>query len=165
MQTYQIIRYTRSVKQIGKYKFLLLSSLLLAAAASADTLPYATDNGTIDRYDPVPYFTDGKAQRGSPEITVDWTGATWRFTSVEHRDAFVENPEKYAPQYGGYCAFGLAHGSDVPTNLKAWTIWEGKLNLKTIEEVTATWRYNPHKLIERADLKWAALNAPKNETE
>ncbi len=143
-----------------RHKALLLLSFLVAATSgAADTLQYTTENGAIDGYDPVSYFTNDQAERGSPDITTAWNGAVWRFTTEEHRDAFTENPQKYAPRYGGFCALGMAHGGDVPTNPEAWTIWEGKLFLNMIKEVSITWRYTPDKLIERADLKWEALNS------
>ena len=133
--------------------------LLLTTRSGADTLQYTTENGAIDGYDPVSYFTGGGAERGSPDITSQWNGATWRFASTEHRDLFAEDPEQYAPQFGGFCALGMAHGGDVPTNPEAWTIWQGKLYLNMIKEVSITWRYNPDKLVERAGIKWEALNA------
>jgi hypothetical protein len=139
-------------------KSLLLTFLLIAGNCMADTLQYATENGAIDGYDPVAYFTDGRAERGSAEITFDWNGANWRFTSEVHRELFAQDPGKYAPQYGGFCALGMAHGGDVPTKPTAWTIYEGKLYLNMIDEVTVTWRYNPDRLIKRADLKWKAMN-------
>ena len=145
--------------------FLPLLLLFTATAGATDTLQYATANGAIDGYDPVSYFTDDEAKRGSPDITAAWNGATWHFASVENRDAFTENPEKFAPQYGGFCALGMAHGGDVPTNPEAWTIWDGKLYLNMIKEVSITWRYNPDKLIERADLKWDAMNASEDDAE
>lgn len=142
-----------------RYKALLLLSFLIAATTSAaDTLQYSTENGAIDGYDPVSYFTNDQAERGSPDITTEWNGAVWRFTTTAHRNAFIEEPEKYAPQYGGFCALGMAHGGGVPTNPEAWTIWEGRLYLNMIKEVSITWRYAPDKLIERADLKWEAMN-------
>ena len=102
---------------MNRFKTIMLLSFLAAATSSvAETLQYATENGAIDGYDPVAYFTDGQAERGSPDITAEWNDAIWRFTSAEHRNAFTENPEKYAPQYGGFCALGMAHGGDVPTN-------------------------------------------------
>lgn len=142
---------------------LLLSILMVATSSGADTLQYVTKNGAIDGYDPVSYFTEGQAERGSPDITAEWNGAVWRFTSTAHHDAFAENPEQYVPQYGGFCALGMAHGGDVPTNPEAWTIWEGKLYLNMIKEVSITWRYNPNKLIERADKKWDAMNAEQGD--
>jgi hypothetical protein len=141
-------------------KAILTISLLLAATTSfADTLQYATENGAIDGFDPVSYFSENRPERGSSNITAEWNGAVWHFTTVEHRDIFLKEPEKYAPRYGGFCALGMAHGGDVPTNPEAWTIWEGKLYLNMIKEVSITWRYNPDKLIARADKKWEALNA------
>jgi YHS domain-containing protein len=125
---------------------------------AADTLQFSTENGAIDGYDPVSYFTDDRAERGTADLTAIWNGAVWHFTSNAHRELFTANPEKYAPQYGGYCALGMAHGGDVPTNPEAWTIHDGKLYLNMIKEVATTWRYNPDKLVKRADLKWKALN-------
>ncbi|MDH3531792.1 MAG: YHS domain protein [Gammaproteobacteria bacterium] len=106
---------------------LFVNLLAATTLGRAETLQYITENGAIDGYDPVAYFTANRAERGSPDITAMWNGAEWRFTSAAHRDAFVANPEKHAPQYGGFCALGMAHGGDVPTDPEAWTIWEGKL--------------------------------------
>jgi hypothetical protein len=83
-------------------KFLFLLAILLTAVPSvADTLQFATENGAIDGFDPVSYFSDARPERGDPGITANWNGVDWHFTSEQHRDAFVANPEKYAPQYGG----------------------------------------------------------------
>ena len=91
---------------------ILAVALCVAGAPTlADTLQYATENGAIDGYDPVAYFDDGQPERGSPDITATWNGAEWHFTIIEHRDAFVASPEKYAPQYGGYRAPCRAHSS------------------------------------------------------
>jgi hypothetical protein len=139
-------------------KALPLAFVLAFSNSTADTLQYSTENGAIDGYDPVSYFVEGRAERGSADITVEWNGAVWRFASDAHRSMFIEDPEKFAPQYGGYCALGMAHGGNVPTNPAAWTIHDGKLYLNMIEEVTITWRYNPDKLISRANLKWKARN-------
>ncbi len=145
---------------MSKCKAIFMISFLLAASTSAaDTLQYATKNGAIDGFDPVSYFSESRPERGSLDITAEWNGAVWHFTTVEHRDTFLQEPIRYAPQYGGFCALGMAHGGDVPTNPEAWTIWEGKLYRNMIQEVSITWRYNPDKLIERADEKWEAMNA------
>jgi YHS domain-containing protein len=115
-------------------KAILTISLLLAGTAGlADTLQYATENGAIDGFDPVSYFSENQAERGSSDITAEWNGAVWHFTTIKHRDTFLKDPQNYAPQYGGFCALGMAHGGDVPTNPEAWTIWEGKLYLNMYE--------------------------------
>lgn len=132
--------------------------LFAASIGTADTLQYSTENGAIDGYDPVSYFTDDRAERGLADITTEWNGAIWHFTSTAHRELFSKDPENYAPQYGGFCALGMAHGGDVPTNPEAWTIHKGKLYLNMIKDVSITWRYNPDRLIDRANLKWEVLN-------
>jgi YHS domain-containing protein len=140
-------------------KTLALALVLSFSNAMADSLLYSTENGAIDGYDPVSYFVEGAAERGAADITTEWNGAVWHFSSYAHRDMFIEDPEKFVPQYGGFCALGMAHGGAVPTNPEAWTIHDGKLYLNMIEEVTITWRYNPDKLIKRADLKWQTVNS------
>ena len=82
----------------------------------------------IKGYDPVAYFTENQAVQGSPEYAHKWLGATWYFASADHRDRFMRDPAKYAPQYGGYCADGVSFGT-VTTNVdpKAWRIIDGKL--------------------------------------
>lgn len=87
-------------------------------------------NTAIKGYDPVAYFTERQAMRGSENISHDWLGAKWLFANEAHRDLFAENPVKYAPQYGGHCADGVAYG-DVTRNIdpQAWRIIEGKLYL------------------------------------
>jgi hypothetical protein len=153
---------TQPGKTMNKNKtFLMLFFLLATATVNADTLQYATDQGALNGYDTVSYFTDSRPELGNPDITAEWNGVEWRFASQEHRDAFVANPQKYAPEYGGFCALGMAHGGDVPTNPEAWTIWKGKLYLNMIKEVRTTWLYNPDKLIERADQKWQEMNVAK----
>lgn len=87
-------------------------------------------NVAIKGYDPVAYFTESQAVKGSPEFSHQWLGATWHFSGAEHRDLFAASPISYAPQYGGHCADGLAYG-DMTTNIdpQAWRIIEGKLYL------------------------------------
>ena len=84
----------------------------------------------IKGYDPVAYFTQNDAVKGSEEFSYRWLGATWHFASAENRDLFASAPVKYAPQYGGHCADGVSFGT-VTTNIdpKAWRIIEGKLYL------------------------------------
>jgi YHS domain-containing protein len=82
----------------------------------------------IKGYDPVAYFVDGRAVEGNEQYSQRWLGATWHFASAEHRDLFVKDPSRYAPQYGGYCADGVSFGT-VTTNVdpRAWRIIDDKL--------------------------------------
>ena len=121
-----------------KSKFL---SPVFLAAAGIISLAAAANAGEVNTgyfgdvaikgYDPVAYFTDGKAVRGSEAISYDWLGATWRFSSDEHRRLFSTSPVSYAPQYGGLCAEGVAAHGEATVNIdpESWKIVDGKLYL------------------------------------
>jgi YHS domain-containing protein len=80
------------------------------------------NNVAIKGTDPVAYFTESQAMEGSEEFTYEWNGATWHFTSADNRDLFSANPEKYAPQYGGHCAWAAAQGYVADIDPTAWSI-------------------------------------------
>ena len=83
----------------------------------------------IEGYDPVAYFTEGKAMPGSPEHQTNWNEATWYFISEEHKAMFAENPEQYAPSHAGLCAVSMVVGSLVEPDPRVWKIMDGKLHL------------------------------------
>lgn len=83
----------------------------------------------IGGYDPVAYFTDQAPVEGSAANQVDWNGANWHFATARNAAKFLENPEAYAPVFGGYCAYAASKGSLAPTVPEAWTIYEDKLYL------------------------------------
>jgi YHS domain-containing protein len=87
-------------------------------------------NVAIKGYDPVAYFTEGRAVKGSEAFSHTWLGADWNFSSEKHKKLFAGNPVQYAPQYGGHCSDGVAYG-DTTTNIEpeAWRIIDGKLYL------------------------------------
>jgi hypothetical protein len=112
----------------------LFFGVLLAAAAAAgavSAVEYNTGyfgNVAIEGFDPVAYFTEGKAHKGKPDITAEWEGVTWQFASAENRDLFVKNPTAFAPQFGGLCTEGVAYG-EISVNLspESFAIVKGKL--------------------------------------
>lgn len=83
----------------------------------------------IDGYDPVAYFAEGGATKGSSEHSHEWSGATWHFASAENAASFTADPEKYAPQFGGQCSFGASLGKEAEASPTAWRIIDGKLYL------------------------------------
>ena len=85
-------------------------------------------------YDPVAYFTDGAAVRGSEAFAVEHAGVTYRFASAAHRDAFAAEPERYLPRYGGYCAYAAAKGALAPTDPEAFSVIDGKLYFNYSQE-------------------------------
>lgn len=124
-------------------------------AASAKDAVYQSFLGTaIDGTDPVAYFTAGKPVEGSSDFTHDWNGATFRFSSAENRDLFAANPEKYAPQYGGYCAWAVSQGYTASTDPEAWKIVDGKLYLNYSKSVQQTWEQDIPGNIASGDANW-----------
>lgn len=110
-------------------------------------------------YDVVAYFMDGKPVEGSDRHEHAYGGVTWRFASQEHRDTFAANPEKYAPQYGGFCSWGAANGKlfDVdPVN--GWTIVDGKLYMNFNADINKTFANEAPKFISKANKNWKGLN-------
>jgi enamine deaminase RidA (YjgF/YER057c/UK114 family) len=115
---------------------------------------------SISGYDPVAYFTDGKPVQGKAEIEYLWHKLAWRFANGEHRALFVKDPDRYTPQYDGYCAMGMAadeaaHKDTVDP--EAWAIVDGKLYLTHVPQAMDAWRQDPATYIQKADANWAAV--------
>ncbi len=138
---------------------LLLAALMCFAAAAAAQKPeiFADRAGAIRGFDPVAYFTDAQPVKGSDKHLYAWQGATWRFSSAENRDRFAAAPEKYAPQYGGYCAYGVARNYAVSIDPQAWSIVEGKLYLNYSRSVRETWSKDIPDHVRKADANWPAV--------
>ena len=113
----------------------------------------------IRGYDTVAYFTEGAPVEGSERFTADYRGAEWRFASQRHLDLFESAPGKYAPQYGGYCAYGVAGDYLVKIEPEAWTIVDGKLYLNYSRGVQNRWEAGMPGLIAKADANIAGLLA------
>jgi YHS domain-containing protein len=111
----------------------------------------------IRGYDPVAYYLDNKPVKGSEEFSMEWNSAKWLFASKNNLERFKADPEKYAPQYGGYCAYGVAVDNLVSIEPDKFTIINGKLYLNYDSEVQTTWRKSPEKYISEADKKFTRL--------
>ena len=138
-----------------KHSIIFLLSLFFAVCGSAqknkDAAVFSTKDGAIKGYDPVAYFTQNKPVKGMPTISLEWQGATWHFASEENRQLFSENPEKYAPAYGGWCAYGWSQGYPAKVEPEAWTIVEGKLYLNYDQKVQRLWNEKQAVFIEAAN--------------
>ncbi len=108
-------------------------------------------------FDPVAYFTDGKPSAGKAEITAVHDGATYRFASVANRDAFVAAPEKFLPQYGGYCAYASALGKKADGDPAIWKIVDGKLYLNYNRSIGERWGADVPGYIEKGDRAWPQI--------
>jgi YHS domain-containing protein len=106
------------------------AAVAFAICGHASAQQHAVTSGprvALKGYDPVSYFTDGKPEQGSAQFTFAFDDTNYWFKSAEHRDTFAANPEKYAPQFDGYCAMMLSRGHKVEADPQAWTITSGKL--------------------------------------
>jgi YHS domain-containing protein len=108
----------------------------------------------IRGYDAVAYFAEGKSVKGNSKFVYSWAGSDWHFVSEAHLKAFQQDPEKYAPQYGGYCAYGMANGYKAPTDNDAWMIVDGKLYLNYNKDVQKMWKEKQNEYILAADKSW-----------
>ncbi len=110
-------------------------------------------------YDPVAYFTGGKAQKGLETITATNAGLTWRFANAAHKAAFEKEPAKYLPQYGGFCAWGVANGKlfDIDP-ADGWTITDGKLFVVFNGDILKLFKADQTALVAKAEQNWPKLN-------
>ena len=119
------VEETNSISQLS-------SGTEVIEASSTESLPpaiFTEDSVAIRGADPVAYFTEKRYVPGSADFTYEWADATWQFASADNRDVFALNPEQYAPQYGGFCAWAVAEGYTAPIDHSAWEIVDGKLCL------------------------------------
>lgn len=137
-------------------------SSLWAASQAIATDPVSTglfDSVAVKGYDPVAYFEAGTPTKGSKKIAHTWNGAEWRFASTENRDLFVADPEAYAPQFGGYCAWAVSQGYTAGIDPEAWKIVDGKLYLNYSKKVQAKWEADIPGFIRSAEGHWPKLLA------
>ncbi len=135
---------------------LLLASANCAAAEKPVNTTYF-GNLAVQGYDTVAYFTDKKPVEGSKEFAAEWNGAVWRFASSAHRDQFKADPVKFAPQYGGYCAYAVSQNNTANIDPKAWSVVEGKLYLNYDKDIQAKWEKDRAPYIAKADANWPKL--------
>jgi len=140
----------------------IVSILLIASLAYAGYDTETDKNGIIlNGYDAVAYVTVSKALEGNPEITAEHNEAIYQFVSEENRDLFVADPEKYVPQYGGYCAFAMARGKKVAVNGEAFHVKDGKTYVNANLRIYKKWKKDIPGNIEKADKKWPELEFKK----
>jgi YHS domain-containing protein len=120
---------------------------------------FVSGGKAIKGYDPVAFFKQSKPVKGVDSLSYSWKDATWLFASREDLEAFKANPEKYAPQYGGYCAYGASEGHKAPTQTDTWTVANGKLYFNYNLKVKEMWTKDQPKLIQVADQKWPEVKA------
>jgi YHS domain-containing protein len=123
------------------------------AAVAAEPDIYSHKGLAIRGYDPVAYHQGGPKE-GKEAFRHSWMGATWQFSSAANRDLFAANPEKYAPEYGGYCAYAVSQDSTASIDPDTWTLVDGKLYLNYSKRIEAKWLKKRDAYIVDADKNW-----------
>lgn len=134
--------------------FLILSLALAGCSTLSDKRFYQSGGIALEGYDPVAYFTTGEATPGKASINLEHAGSTWHFASAAHREQFQREPERYLPQYGGYCAYAMNYGFVVSSDPRAFTLVDDKLYLNYSFSVRDKWLKSTAEYIERADRNW-----------
>lgn len=142
---------------LSVFAFAIAMTGMVSAARAESAVNVDRKGVAIKGYDPVAYFTMSEPVKGDKTFTVSWMGATWRFASAGNRDLFEKDPEKYAPRYGGYCAFGVANNYLVKIDPKAWTVYQGRLYLNYSLKVRDQWSQDIPGYIKKADANWPEL--------
>lgn len=132
----------------------LLSAAVALPARAGEPSVFAKAGFAISGYDPVAYFTTGGPVPGKTAFPTEWNGATWLFSNEKNLEAFVDNPTKFAPRYGGYCAYAVSRGYTAPTRPDAWTIHDGKLYLNLNKTVRDLWLQDIPGHIASANGNW-----------
>ncbi|MEM6533017.1 MAG: YHS domain-containing (seleno)protein [Myxococcota bacterium] len=141
-------------------RVLLAFAILVFFAVPALAKPAVfqpSDGVAIRGYDPVAYFTEGRPVKGSSEHSTKWSGATWHFSSAANLAKFKSAPERWAPQYGGWCAYAAAANRKAKTEPEAFTIVDGKLYLNYDLNIQKKWLADQAEFIRKADSNWPTL--------
>lgn len=146
-----------------KNRIIQISILILLSSGSiiAQEKSFYQKNGkAINGYDPVSYFVENKPVEGKENFVYNWNNAKWFFSSQANLETFKADPEKYAPQFGGFCAYGVSENHKSPTDPAAWTIVDNKLYLNYNPKVKELWSKDIPTRIQKANELWPALNKP-----
>jgi YHS domain-containing protein len=137
---------------------LLLAGLLLGSAgAMAKPVNRSMFGVAMRGYDPVAYFVNALPRRGVTDFDFEWQEAKWRFASAAHRNFFAQDPARYSPQFGGYCAWRMMDGEKVDFDHRAWRVRNGKLYLFSSQAMVDRWEEDAESYIARAEAQWAKL--------
>jgi len=132
-----------------------LFSIVQAKAQKSEI--FVSGGKAIKGYDPVSFFKESKPVKGADSLSYKWKDVTWLFSTRANLEAFKADPAKYAPQYGGYCAYGTSQGHKAPTQTDTWTVVNDKLYFNYNKDVQAMWNKDQKNLIGVADEKWPEI--------
>jgi len=140
-----------------KIQVLVIALIFALSAFTQKAEIFSHEGKAIRGYDPVAFFTSNMPVKGSAAFEYKWRDAVWQFASKENLEAFEKDPVKYAPQFGGYCAYGTSRGYKAPTETDTWTIVDNKLYFNYNRKVKDIWSKNQQALIEKANQLWPEI--------
>lgn len=140
---------------------IILLTLSVTYSSAQTSNYFSLDGVAIRGYDPVAYFKENTPVEGSKQFSYSWEGTEWHFKNQENLNAFKSNPEKYAPQFGGYCAYGVSEDHKSPTEPAAFTIINDNLYLNYNQQVKKLWMKDTKARIEKAESNWVELKNKK----
>ncbi len=135
----------------------LLGALISTAALAAKPEVFSRNGAAINGYDPVAYFTEEKPVKGSRDHSLNWKDAVWLFSSADNKALFEADPDAYAPQYGGYCAYAVSRNYTAKTEPDAWTVYDGKLFLNYNKLVRGLWEIDIPGNVAKGDMNWPGV--------
>ncbi len=142
----------------GVFALTLMSGAAFAGPQYVDETGYAVSGYDVVAYHGLSQVAVGKSQpravKGSTKHVVEYNGAKWAFSTAENAEKFKADPAKYAPQFDGHCAYGLAQGGKVPANPNLWRIVDGKLYLNITPAVVGFWEKDISGHITKANTNW-----------
>lgn len=136
---------------------LILAIVILSGAQAQKSAVYIDNGKAIHGYDAVAFFTQSKPVMGRDSLMCDWNGATWYFADRMDLESFKATPEKYAPQFGGYCAYGTSQGHKAPSQVDTWSIVDGKLYFNYNKKVKEIWVKDQPGFIKKANENWLMI--------
>ncbi len=142
---------------------LFLVTLIASCSRGVAKINTGPDGSALRGFDPVAYFSTGSPTVGDPAIAFTWNGAKWLFSTSDNLEKFKLNPEAYAPQFGGYCSYAVAHGYTADGDPNVWKIVDGKLYLNYNEKAKAAWEKEQTRFIDDASRNWIEFQTRKPE--
>jgi len=136
---------------------LMFLSTLSAIATAKELLNLDSGGVAIQGYDPVAFFTENRPVKGNSQFQSEYHGAKYYFTSADHKAAFGQEPAKYEPQFGGYCAYGASRGNRAPIKIEAWQIVNGRLLMQYDLDIKDEFNQDQQGNLQKADQNWPGL--------
>jgi YHS domain-containing protein len=145
------------------FAFLAITLVACGKSVGFEAFSKTADGLAVRGYDTVAFFAEQSAVQGNPSYAYAWKGAKWLFSTPENMEKFKQNPEAYAPQFGGYCSYAVSHGYTADGDPRAWKIVDGKLFLNYNQKTKETWEKEQNQFIKQGEENWLEFQKKRPE--